>query len=70
MPAIQGVTLEEQSLTVFPGEVPKKLPSPAYWQQQGFEFTAFRPQAAAIDEPLPHIRLDKAIEYLIGDKLK
>ncbi|UPQ89019.1 YcjX family protein [Vibrio sinaloensis] len=70
VPAIQGVTLEEQSLTVFPGEVPKKLPSPAYWQQQGFEFTAFRPQTAAIDEPLPHIRLDKAIEYLIGDKLK
>ncbi|CAK4068303.1 YcjX family protein [Vibrio sp. 16] len=70
VPAIQGVTLEEQPMTVFPGEVPKKLPNKVYWQQQGFEFTAFRPQASLSDEPLPHIRMDKALEYLIGDKLK
>ncbi|WP_428433947.1 YcjX family protein, partial [Photobacterium profundum] len=22
------------------------------------------------DEPLPHIRMDKALQYLLGDKLK
>ena len=70
VPAIQGVTIDEQPMTVFPGEVPKKLPNHIYWQQQGFEFTAFRPQVSVIDEPLPHIRMDKALEYLIGDKLK
>lgn len=69
-PALQGTTIDEQAITVFPGEVPKKLPEQAYWQQQGFEFTAFRPRKASSDEPLPHIRMDKALEFLIGDKLK
>jgi predicted YcjX-like family ATPase len=69
-PALQGTTIDEQALTVFPGEVPKKLPEQSYWQQQGFEFTAFRPRKASSDEPLPHIRMDKALEFLIGDKLK
>lgn len=70
IPALQGVTIDEQPLTVFPGEVPKKLPNQSYWDTQGFEFTAFRPQELSEDEPLPHIRIDKALDYLIGDKLK
>jgi predicted YcjX-like family ATPase len=70
VPAIQGITLDGQPLTLFPGEVPKKLPDQSYWQEKGFEFTSFRPKPSSIDEPLPHIRLDKALEYLIGDKLK
>lgn len=69
-PALRGVTIDGQPLTVFPGDVPKKLPEKAYWQQQGFEFIGFRPMANSIDEPLPHIRIDKALEFLIGDKLK
>jgi len=69
-PAIQGATIDEQMMTIFPGEVPKKLPARDYWNNQGFEFTAFRPQQGSPDEPLPHIRMDKALEYLIGDKLK
>ncbi|NOH80574.1 YcjX family protein [Vibrio sp. RE86] len=69
-PALQGVTLDETPLTIFPGEVPKKLPSQEYWQGEGFEFSAFRPRQGSSDEPLPHIRMDKALEYLIGDKLK
>ncbi|MDA0147770.1 YcjX family protein [Vibrio sp. LaRot3] len=69
-PALQGTTLAEQAMTVFPGEVPKKLPQANYWQQSGFEFTAFRPLQSDVDDPLPHIRMDKALEYLIGDKLK
>lgn len=69
-PAIQGVTLEGQPLTLFPGEVPQKLPDASYWNEQGFEFSAFRPKESGRDDPLPHIRIDKAIEYLIGDKLK
>ncbi|MCL9781159.1 YcjX family protein [Vibrio sp. S4M6] len=69
-PAIQGISLEGDSLTVFPGEVPAKLPSEEYWQRQGFEFTSFRPRPQAPDTPLEHIRVDKALEYLIGDKLK
>jgi len=70
VPAIQGVTMDEQPMTVFPGEVPRKLPNQSYWDEQGFEFTAFRPQMFSQDDPLPHIRMDKALDYLIGDKLK
>lgn len=68
--AIQGVTMAGETMTVFPGEVPKKLPAKEYWHTQGFEFTAFRPKHSSIDDPLPHIRMDKALETLIGDKLK
>ncbi|OXX25059.1 YcjX family protein [Vibrio sp. V08_P9A1T1] len=70
IPALQGVTLNGETLTIFPGDVPKKLPNKEYWQHQGFEFTSFKPRAFSCDEPCPHIRLDKALEYLIGDKLK
>lgn len=68
-PAIQGTTLAGEPMTVFPGEVPKRLPNQHYWLKQGFEFTAFRPQSAKLDDPQPHIRMDKALEFLIGDKL-
>jgi predicted YcjX-like family ATPase len=35
-----------------------------------FRFLRFRPPAIAKDEPLPHIRLDRALQFLIGDRLK
>ncbi len=68
--ALQGTTLNGEPMTMFPGEVPKKLPNAAYWQNSGFDFTSFRPMPSANDEPMKHIRLDKALDYLIGDKLK
>ncbi|MDW1873012.1 YcjX family protein, partial [Vibrio sp. Vb0598] len=68
--ALQGTTLNGEAMTMFPGEVPKKLPNAAYWQNSGFDFTSFRPMPSASDEPMKHIRLDKALDYLLGDKLK
>ncbi|MFW8630800.1 YcjX family protein [Vibrio natriegens] len=70
VPALQGITLDGEPMTMFPGEVPRKLPNAAYWQNSGFDFTSFRPMPSASDEPMKHIRLDKALDYLIGDKLK
>ncbi|MEZ9233159.1 YcjX family protein [Vibrio amylolyticus] len=70
VPAIQGETLENKPLTVFPGEVPKKLPSREYWQESGFEFTSFRPKPKPQYGPSEHIRMDKALETILGDKLK
>jgi predicted YcjX-like family ATPase len=70
VPALQGTTLEGEVLTLFPGEVPKKVPDEHYWQTQGFEFTSFLPLPTEQDQPLAHIRIDKALDYLIGDKLK
>ncbi|ELA9068570.1 YcjX family protein [Vibrio parahaemolyticus] len=68
--ALQGMTLNGEAMTMFPGEVPKKLPNAAYWQNSCFDFTSFRPMPSASDEPMKHIRLDKALDYLLGDKLK
>ncbi|SJZ59380.1 Conserved protein YcjX with nucleoside triphosphate hydrolase domain [Vibrio cincinnatiensis] len=68
--AIQGTRLTGESITLFPGEVPKKLPSPDYWQQHSFDFVAFRPMPSNVDQPCLHIRMDKALETLLGDKLK
>ncbi|PSW07324.1 YcjX family protein [Photobacterium lipolyticum] len=70
MPALRGHTLNGQVQTLFPGEVPRRLPNESFWQNNGFDFVNFRPLALQSDEPLPHIRMDKALEYLLGDKLK
>ena len=69
--ALRGKRLSGgQPLTIYPGEVPARLPGQAFWQQQGFQFENFRPQVMDVDRPLPHIRLDAALEFLIGDKLR
>ncbi|KAA9001993.1 YcjX family protein [Affinibrenneria salicis] len=71
VPALQGHRLEDgQPLTVFPGEVPARLPDAAFWRNQGFHFDRFRPREMAVDTPLPHIRLDAVMEFLLGDKLR
>lgn len=68
LPALRGTTLEGEDVLVYPGDVPATLPDSAFWQQQGFEFPRFRPMPAA-SGALPHIRMDAAIDWLIGDKL-
>ncbi len=71
IPALRGNRLSDGApLTVYPGEVPSRLPGSAFWEKQGFQFEQFRPQVMDVDRPLPHIRLDAALEFLIGDKLR
>ncbi|WP_130835080.1 YcjX family protein [[Erwinia] mediterraneensis] len=71
LPALRGHRLSDgEALTFYPGEVPPRLPGNAFWQQQGFQFEAFRPQQLDVDRPLPHIRMDAALEFLLGDKLR
>jgi len=67
-PALKGTTLEGEDVLVYPGDVPSRLPKADFWQQQGFDFPSFRPMPAD-SEALPHIRMDAAIDWLIGDKL-
>lgn len=70
MPALKGTWLADNTpLTFYPGEVPKRLPDADFWQQQGFQFESFRPLPMRMDTPLPHIRMDSAMEFLLGDKL-
>jgi len=71
IPAVKGQRLDDgQALTVFPGEVPARLPGNAFWEQQGFHFDAFRPRQMNIDQPMPHIRMDAVMEFLLGDKMR
>lgn len=70
VPALQGVTTDGTPMTLYPGEVPEKLPKSDYWLNSRFEFNSFRPMESTDDSALKHIRMDKALQYLIGDKLK
>lgn len=71
IPTLKGYRLDDgKPLVVYPGAVPARLPSAEFWQQQGFSFDEFRPLPMRLDMPLPHIRLDAVMEFLIGDKLK
>lgn len=71
MLALRGNRLRDgEALTFYPGDVPPRLPGSAFWQQQGFQFEEFRPQPVDVDRPLPHIRMDAALEFLLGDKLR
>ncbi|WOT04077.1 YcjX family GTP-binding protein [Shewanella youngdeokensis] len=72
---VKGLELaSSQPITLFPGEVPKSLPSAGFWLQQGFDFVSFSPRTVASQQPhhadFEHIRLDHVLQFLIGDKLK
>lgn len=69
-PALRGLSIDGQELTIFPGEVPARLPDNDFWDQQGFAFKEFRPLVTPLDEPLAHIRMDKVLDFLLGDKLQ
>ncbi|CAQ84045.1 MULTISPECIES: YcjX family GTP-binding protein [Photorhabdus] len=71
VPALRGHRLADgKSLTFFPGEVPLCLPKDDFWQKQGFCFEEFSPRQVNADTPLPHVRLDTVLEFLLGDKVK
>jgi len=72
IPVIQGYTETRNKLvTVFPGEVPSQLPDVAYWQDNQFNFMSFMPyQAVKEHQTLPHLRIDQALQFLLGDKMK
>ena len=74
----------ETEVATFPGDLPadpeelfnggfRGLSSTAF-EQADFRFLRFRPpllERTASDEPaLPHIRLDRALQFLIGDRLQ
>ncbi len=70
---VRGSTLKDNSKTmIYPGDVPRSLPSASFWQQQGFEFTQFAPPKVGLggNKAFDHIRMDHLLQYLLGDKLK
>ncbi|AZI14603.1 YcjX family protein [Avibacterium paragallinarum] len=68
--AIQGVRqIDQQKITVYPGEVPKRLPNIQFWQKQKFEFDQFSPQRLEQGGVIPHFRMDTVLQFLLADKL-
>jgi len=69
---VQGIPVDRDRPTVlFPGEIPD---SPHLVGPNGagrFNFTAFRPPPGLVADGrgLPNIRLDQALQFLIGDRL-
>jgi predicted YcjX-like family ATPase len=68
-----------EEAAIFPGELPADPRSVFRGQGLGrpdgdFRFVRFRPPIATLDKglplPLPHIRLDRAMEFLLADRLR
>jgi len=67
---IKGVPIEsDKPVALFPGEIPEEAPPPEEWVTGRFNFVEFKPpRLTNIHGGLPHIRLDRALEFLLGDK--
>jgi predicted YcjX-like family ATPase len=70
--AVRGVSLATgKSVKFFPGEVPLKPPGESFWSGQYFELPVFQPPKldATGASGVPHLGLDAALAFLIGDRL-
>jgi hypothetical protein len=54
---------------LFPGEIPEHLPTVEDWSSERFRFYDFQPPLLNADSGrgIPHIHLDKALQFLTGD---
>ena len=61
----------ERRIRFFPGIVPVTPPPGGFWGERFTEFPVFQPPRIAPEEGdgVPHINLDKALDFLLGDTL-
>jgi predicted YcjX-like family ATPase len=61
----------ERRIRFFPGIVPVTPPPGGFWGERFTEFPVFQPPriAPAAGDGVPHINLDKALDFLLGDAL-
>lgn len=69
---VRGVPKDGGGETIlFPGEIPAELPGPEDWNSGRFRFRDFAPRRLRPEVERPqHIRLDQALDILVGDKLQ
>jgi predicted YcjX-like family ATPase len=66
---VRGHLKDSRRETVlFPGEIPPELPEPEDWASGRFRFKEFAPRRLLHSSAGQHIRLDQALQFLIGDK--
>jgi predicted YcjX-like family ATPase len=71
--ALQGTPIGETEPRIMaPGEVPAAPPSPEHWAAPPAVYPRFQPPQVAVTSAagIPHIGLDAALDYLIGDKFR
>ena len=61
---------EDRETVLFPGEIPPDLPGEEDWRSGRFRFHDFAPRRLRRRARGQHVRLDQAIEFLLGDKLE
>lgn len=66
---LEGIDQSGELVRVGAPHVPGRLPTREDWQQ-GYVYPHFQPNFTLADSPLPHIRLDKLLNSVIGDKLR
>jgi predicted YcjX-like family ATPase len=61
----------ERRVRFFPGIVPVIPPPPGFWGERFTEFPVFQPPriTGAAEDGVPHINLDKALDFLLEDAL-
>lgn len=68
--AIQGIrSSDKKRVTLYPGSVPSRLPDASYWQYNRFDFDQFEPKRIDFDQPIPHLRMDAVLQFLLADML-
>jgi predicted YcjX-like family ATPase len=71
--ALRGIPLgQDREQVLYPGEIPAHHPTPADWAEDRFRFVDFAPRRSGDPrrEGLRSIHLDKALEFLIGDRFR
>ena len=58
-----------EEVVLFPGQSPTEIPRAQDWQEERFKYIEFMPpQCSNGPSGITHIRIDHALEYLLGDK--
>lgn len=71
--ALRGLALgSEEEQVLYPGEIPAQYPTPEDWREGRFRFVDFLPPRSRdpVREGLRAVYLDKALEFLIGDRFR
>ena len=69
-PCISGRTMQQEAITYFPGDVPATLPLATLFEQHQFAFVPLAPLPWQEPQPLPHVRMDHVLQFILGDKLR
>ncbi|NVK22384.1 MAG: YcjX family protein [Kangiellaceae bacterium] len=65
---VQGVEQStKETIINFPGKIPQQPPTKQQWSDLEFDFVNFAPSNLS-PGALPHIRMDKVLHFLLGDK--